>query len=456
MPVVPLRADMARRPAEVQREMSRSAAIAHRSNDAYMAEFEDALLAMGRPSPSLPSSTPPASSSAPSVAHLGGVSPTPLPVSSSWSRGPVDPAGVVIRLCDRPLLCSSASRDRTQVVVGSSDHSVHIIDVATRLKSASLYAARGHTEWVTGVACSDDMIATCAMDARVLLWPLAATGPRTAPRFELTGHFGSVSAVQVVPVSPASLFISAGYDKTIRVWSARGECTSTGVGHAAPIMHLICAPTTAGDVAFVATGDRDGVVGLWTVDARGCSHLVGLLLGHAGQVSSLAFVPVHGALFLATGAQDGHVRTWSVLAKSCVANAALHVAADGRATGAVTDLSSCVVQEDDLTRLVSCGADRCVCVCSVGREGDLALLHRFSEHRDFIYSLHVYGRYAFSGAGNGVLICHDIVAGLPLWGVGANTAAVRCIQVACTRRGGAADTLVAAGDDGTVILYAFA
>jgi F-box/WD-40 domain protein 7 len=72
-------------------------------------------------------------------------------------------------------------------------------------------------------------------------------------------------------------------------------------------------------------------------------------------------------------------------------------------------------------------------------------------HRDFIYSLTVVGGVALSGAGDGLMIAHDVSTGKTLWGVGANTAAVRCIVPVLPEMG--RQTLVAAGDDGKALIY---
>lgn len=88
-------------------------------------------------------------------------------------------------------------------------------------------------------------------------------------------------------------------------------------------------------------------------------------------------------------------------------------------------------------------------VCALDPRTGYSVLHRFTEHRDFPYSLAVSGGLAFSGAGDGLLIAHDLVAGKALWGLGANAAAVRFIGVVGKR-------LFAAGDDGKAIVYSFA
>ena len=75
-------------------------------------------------------------------------------------------------------------------------------------------------------------------------------------------------------------------------------------------------------------------------------------------------------------------------------------------------------------------------------------MHRFAEHRDFPYSLAVLGDLVFTGAGDGALLCHDARRGACLWGLGAGLAAVRCVDAR-------PEQLVAAGDDGNVMVWRF-
>ena len=85
----------------------------------------------------------------------------------------------------------------------------------------------------------------------------------------------------------------------------------------------------------------------------------------------------------------------------------------------------------------------------------------FSEHADFIYSLAVWGDVCLSGGGDGMLLAHDLRtsqavkgSGGLLWGLGASSqGAVRALGVG--GGGGNAARLVAAGDDGNVLLYSF-
>jgi hypothetical protein len=87
----------------------------------------------------------------------------------------------------------------------------------------------------------------------------------------------------------------------------------------------------------------------------------------------------------------------------------------------------------------------------------------FSEHADFIYSVAVWGDVCLSGGGDGMLFAHDLrtsqsakgTGGL-LWGLGASSqGAVRAIGVGGGGAGGAGARLIAAGDDGNVLMYDF-
>jgi hypothetical protein len=55
---------------------------------------------------------------------------------------------VLVQLSDRPLLCSASLNDgSSDVVVGSSDHALYVVDSAAGRKKRTLYSkTTGHTE----------------------------------------------------------------------------------------------------------------------------------------------------------------------------------------------------------------------------------------------------------------------------------------------------------------------
>lgn len=430
----------------------------------------------------------------------------------AWRAGPLDASGTLIDLSERPILCMAVSPSSREVVIGSSDHALYVLDTDKRARSRTLYGKRaGHTEWVTGVTFLADgsgRIASCGMDGKIIVWGAGATARRGAdpPCVELLGHFGSVSQVDALPAS--SLLVSSGYDKTVRLWNADGEsCLAEMRGHAAPVLQqAIRGAPAAGDACLngaagapasllpaitVASGDRDGVVRVWDGERGACTAT---LAGHKGHVTSLAWltphagwspgpahdaadagggagsaaatagegsraIPTHADILL-SGAQDGHLRAWDLRAKAPLANIELHASAAG--AGAVGGIAVAHVPTapgaaaaagvgagvgSTETLIVTAGADRCVCVLDPRR--GFAPRFRMAEHADFIYSLFVVGGVALSGSGSGMLLAHDLSTGKPLWGLGANEAAVRCVAAV----GG--NQLVATGDDGKALVYDF-
>jgi len=69
------------------------------------------------------------------------------PSACCWTH-PCSPAGVLAKVSDRPLLCSASMPDGSNdVVVGSSDHALYVVDIKTGRKKRTLYSkSTGHTE----------------------------------------------------------------------------------------------------------------------------------------------------------------------------------------------------------------------------------------------------------------------------------------------------------------------
>ena len=355
-------------------------------------------------------------------------------LSSAWVAGPSDPAGTVIDLSGRPVLCSALDPSRRRVALGCSDHAVYELSLDSGRVIRTLFTKRyGHCEWVTSVAyLADGTLASAAMDAKICVW--SPSGVRCT---DMTGHSGSISAL----VGIGSSIVSTGYDQTVRVWDSRsGAETALLAGHRAPVL---CVAVDGASRAV--TGGRDALACAWDI---GAGARIGRMAGHKGHVTAARWLGDGvtrgdgggaGDLF-ATGAQDGHVRVWDLRARRAVANVAVHVTEAG--AGAVGDIGVCTATSP--FDVVTSGADQRVCVLD-SRRG-FSVRWSMDEHRDYVYSLAVGGRIALSGAGDGTLLAHDVVAGRPLWALGANEAAVRCIE--CD-----GDTVVASGDDGNAIVY---
>jgi WD40 repeat protein len=96
--------------------------------------------------------------------------------------------------------------------------------------------------------------------------------------------------------------------------------------------------------------------------------------------------------------------------------------------------------------VITAGADKKILVLEPRKNFEPVL--SLTDHKDFIYSMHVMGDIILSGAGNGWLLAHSASQGKCLYGLGANAAAVRAIHATPS-------VLVAAGDDGKMLVYDF-
>ncbi|GIL71318.1 hypothetical protein Vretifemale_1839 [Volvox reticuliferus] len=146
------------------------------------------------PPPPLRTGGPPARRPSP-AAGGDAASRYPARVSGNWSSGPLDPAGALCDLSDRPNTCSAADWSRGEVVIGSTDHALYVLDVNRGLlKKRTLYSkTSGHAEWVTCVTyASQGRIVSGGMDSKLWVWPAAGNKGMVAE-----AHFGPISQVCV-------------------------------------------------------------------------------------------------------------------------------------------------------------------------------------------------------------------------------------------------------------------
>jgi WD40 repeat protein len=332
-----------------------------------------------------------------------------------WLRGPVDPAGALVHVSDRPLTCASAAPAGDGVAVGGTDHAVRVVGVAKEDAAAknrrrdapaaffSVATLRGgHGEWVTCVThdVTNGHVVSGGMDSCVYVWARRHTfrngrnGSRngadhaTVPT-KLEGHGGSVSDV----LADDGRVASASYDKTVRLWRLRdGNAGSVGVktfkksvgttatavatlrGHRAPALRLAARLESGADAdvsdvsdgrddafgsnafgldfASLASGDRGGAVLRW--DAASGS-LVSSRDAHEGHCTALRWVEgadPNATPLLASGGQDGAARFWDDRQGGRpAAQAPAHARARG--TGAVSEIAQCAGSR----RVVTAGAD---------------------------------------------------------------------------------------------------
>ncbi|KAF5826437.1 WD40-repeat-containing domain protein [Dunaliella salina] len=357
----------------------------------------------------------------------------PPAVTRGWTQGPVDPQGILCDLSDRPNMCSAACWDKNEVVIGSSDHALYVVDAEKGTLKRTLYnKTNGHTEWVTCCTYTGSgHIVSGGMDSKLWVWP--GGGVRGV---ELQGHAGPVS--QVAWDESSGLVASAGYDKTIRLWDVggRGREVACLAGHVAPVLEMVP------QGGLIASGDRSGNIIVWDT-ASGAEAWRLKKKAHDGHVTALewwdAGDPAADGCFV-SGGQDGCVRVWDPRQHTLVAKMELHVNDKGR--GAAGDV--CAGGSAAGGMLVSAGADGTLAITDP-RTWGLVKQIRLSN---FPYSMMAAGGLALVGLGDGSLWVIQCSSGKVFYCLGANKHAVRCLEATY-------DKLVTSGDDGNMVLYHF-
>jgi len=140
------------------------------------------------------------------------------------------------------------------------------------------------------------ILAAGGYDSTVRLWQVTDDAPVTPVQ-----TFAGSRAV----FSPdGQLLATAQADGSVQVWQPfGGGLAHTLIGHTGEVNTLAFSP----DGALLASGSRDNTIRLWRVSD---GSLVNTLKGHTGAVQSVAFSP-DGAI-LASGSQDTTVRLWNV------------------------------------------------------------------------------------------------------------------------------------------------
>lgn len=381
---------------------------------------------------------------------------TDVAIPAKWTKGPTDSEGRMYDASDSNILCmdvlapafagaargaAAASKANAVCVVGSADHGLKVFDLATLRERKTLYnKTNGHTDWVT--CCRflpDGRVISGGMDSKLCLWDSVHSGGSMARCQDLLGHTGSVSQVEVNGENHRA--VSAGYDRTLRVWDCSSFGREIGVlaGHKAPVMQFDWCGVQ------VLSGDRQGQAKVWDLERAQCLCTMATKRGQIGAVQ-LFYHEAAGELTM-FGDQGGMLNVLDLRqGKKPICQREVH---PGGVVSGIRGVHRGYGESGEeggggAAYVVTCGADKTIRVLEP--RCDFAPVHSFSEHRDFIYSMEAFGPLVVSGAGNGWVMVHDTRTGECCYGLGAGKNAIR--EVFCSPQ-----LLVAAGDDGKAVVY---
>jgi WD40 repeat protein len=214
-----------------------------------------------------------------------------------WSGG----SGALVRTLELSEGAVTAfAVDERRALVGHKGGVIVLWDLE---RGERLETLRHGNDAITSVAFLGDGVLAASQDGSVALFEVGA--PNT-PAALLDGQEGG--GPLVAAAHTRSLFVSTGFDGTVRLWKAPGpRLTHTYRRLADDITAIGISP----DASFVAGGSSDGVVRVWPNPALRGLRLppVQAFKAHEGRVTAIALGPP-GAL--ATAGADGSVKIGSL------------------------------------------------------------------------------------------------------------------------------------------------
>lgn len=197
---------------------------------------------------------------------------------------------------------------RTIVVTGCADGTVGLWDLVTRQQIGEPLAAHlsiiPYYRRVRSVAVGnlegEPVLLTCGgLDVR--LWNL-----RTRQRIgqPLAGHNEALSAASLGVVNGRPTAVSAGNDRTARIWDLTAE--NPAAAHTGDIRSI--ASRVVGNRRLAVTGGDDTTARIWDLDER--RQLGWPLEGHTGSVTAVTVGKLGSRAVAITGSTDATIRVW--------------------------------------------------------------------------------------------------------------------------------------------------
>jgi len=143
---------------------------------------------------------------------------------------------------------------------------------------------------------STEILVSGSDDYHIFLWH-----PQTSkhPVLRLTGHQQLINHLCFSP--NGQYFVSASFDKKIKLWSSRGVFMTTYHGHVGSVYKV----SWSLDSRHLVSASKDSTVKVWSVKGTYCSQT---LSGHEDEVYALDWSPDGGSV--ATGSKDKTIKIW--------------------------------------------------------------------------------------------------------------------------------------------------
>jgi WD40 repeat protein len=206
--------------------------------------------------------------------------------------------------------------DGSQVLVGGSDGAVRLWNTGINETRVEALMLQTHASDIGAVAFAPsgaqfasvgtNALTTAQVDKSnaILLWDANNVSQQAA----LAGHTARVNALAYS--RDGSRLISAGADKTLRIWDVAAKNALTTIQSQSPIRAAAYSPNGQ----FIAYGAEDGTVALLNA-ANG--QTLSTLRGHTAAVNAVAFSP-DNSLLVSVG-DDGLVVVWSTQSDKALA-----------------------------------------------------------------------------------------------------------------------------------------